>query len=171
LRFSIAASCILYNDKVSEPSSLRPGNRRGHARERFLDARLLARVRFSLERLGVAAVGVGILLELRVRLGDVEDDVAVRRQAVGEKEMLQRRAIVVRPEALGAEREVEIGLAGDIRGLREKEREKDSDHSSCFPWEVLLEGEERGQGWRKPHLGLPPGAAMLTRRHEADEGR
>ena len=79
------------------------------------------------QRLVVVAIRVGVLAELLVRARDVEDHVAVRREAIRREEVLEGAAEVSALVPVGADLELQLRLVGEVvgraRGLaRERSR-------------------------------------------------
>ena len=130
---------------------LQDGHVRLHPPHRLLDARARGGVGLPLQGAGVRAVRLGVLVQRVVAAGDVEQHVAVRRQAVGQQEVLQRAPVVPSLVSLGGDPEVKVGLVGDVVGAGDGcdshdagRREEDERHAHSEPAEATYGGEEAG---------------------------
>ncbi len=96
---------------------LQDRDERLEARDCLGDALLRRGILFALQRLMVVAVRVGALSELLVGASNVEDNVAVRREAIGRQEVLEGTSKVATLVPVRSNLELELGLVGEVVGV------------------------------------------------------
>ncbi len=131
---------------------LQQGDVRRDATERVVDAGTRGGVRLADGGANVVAIRVGELLQRFVRTRDVEEDVAVRHEAVGREKVLERRAVVARLVFLGRDVEVKTRFVGDVVGKR-RARQQCQRHARRH--------DERDESKSAPHQSPPASDGLV----------